>query len=420
MKVNLAYGKSQKFIEIADDCRITEVFANKINRLQTDQTGLVNDSLQHPINTENLTAIIRKKNAKNVVIVVNDMTRPTPYKTILPPLFEQLKKAGISKEDITLLVALGIHRPHTKEDNLSIFGEEICNQYRIENHNCDENLVSLGKLTNGAELIINRTAAEADLLITTGMVGLHYFAGYSGGRKSVMPGIAARSLIEANHKMMNDERAHLGNYENNPVSDFMIEAARKAGVDFILNVVTTGHQEIAYCAAGDLYDAWVDAVKFCEEMNVVPLDEKVDIVIASCGGYPKDINMYQAQKAIDSAALAVKDGGTIILVAECSEGLGEATFEKWIYEASTQEDIINRFHNAFELGGHKAFAICRTLRKAEILLVSELQEKDVRAMFLKPVENLQDALNQAIKKHGSNASIMIMSEAPKIAVKIQK
>lgn len=221
------------------------------------------------------------------------------------------------------MVALGIHRPHTQEENISIFSEEICKRYRIENHDCDNNLVSLGYLSNGMELIINRTAAEADLLITTGLVNLHYFAGYSGGRKSILPGIAGRKLIQANHQMMSDERACLGNYRDNPVSDIMMEAARKAGVDYIINVVTAGRDEILYAATGDMYEAWLSCVKYCEEHNVVGIKQQADVVIASCGGFPKDINMYQAQKALDSASLAVKPGGTIILLAECREGMGK-------------------------------------------------------------------------------------------------
>ncbi|MCX5781028.1 MAG: nickel-dependent lactate racemase, partial [Firmicutes bacterium] len=319
---------------------------------------------------------------------------------------------------ITLIIATGIHRQHTLIDNLTVFGEDICRKYRIVNHSCDDNLVSLGLLSNGLDLVINRTVAEADLLVTVGVVGLHYFAGYSGGRKSILPGVAARSVIEANHKMMSDKRARLGNYEDNPVSSLMLEAARAVGVDFILNVVTSSKYDIAFCAAGDVEAAWLEAVHFCEKMNTVKINQSADIVIAGCGGYPKDINMYQAQKALDSALLAVKTGGTIILVAECREGLGEATFQKWIENSDCPQDIVDRFNSHFELGGHKAYAICRVLDQAQIMLRSELPDRVVESLFMTPVHNLEEALNQAIKHHGPEASIIIMPEASKIAVKL--
>jgi nickel-dependent lactate racemase len=254
------------------------------------------------------------------------------------------------------------------DDNKNIFGAEICNKYIIENHNCDDNLKSLGVLSNGMKLIINETVAEADLVITTGVVALHYFAGYSGGRKSILPGIAARKLIEANHQMMTDKRACLGNYENNPVSDIMVEAARMVGVDFIINVVLGPNHDIVFAAAGDVFEAWMKAVKHCEQISVVNISQQADIVIAGCGGFPKDINMYQAQKALDAAVLAVKPGGTIILGAECREGLGEKTFEEWVSSAKSPEDIFKRFSERFELGGHKAFAICRVLKKVNIIV----------------------------------------------------
>jgi nickel-dependent lactate racemase len=299
-----------------------------------------------------------------------------------------------------------------------VFGEEICSKYRIINHNCDHDLASVGMLSSGMELLINKHAVEADLLITTGLVGLHYFAGYSGGRKSILPGIASRSAIEASHKMMSDTRACLGNYQNNPVSDLMVEAAEIAGVDFIVNVVTGSHNEILHASAGHVYHAWIDAVRFAEQMSVVTIPEKADIVIASCGGYPKDINMYQAQKALDSASLGVKDGGTIILLAECPEGLGEDTFEEWVMTATCTEDIEKRFFEKFELGGHKAYAICRTLRKAEIYLHSSLQDNIVKDLFMHPVHDLQDLISVLLKQYDPEASVIIMPEAPKIALRV--
>ncbi|MGS0764581.1 nickel-dependent lactate racemase [Syntrophomonas curvata] len=380
---------------------------------------IIRQALENPCGSSRISAIVKAKSAQSAVIVVNDITRPTPYKYILPPLLKEIEAAGIVRQNIKMVVALGIHRPHSEAENKAIFGEGICSRYTIQNHDCDNNLASIGQLSNGMELIINRTVAEADLLITTGVVGLHYFAGYSGGRKSILPGVAARSVIEKNHQMMSDPRACLGNYENNPVSDLMLEAARLAGVDFILNVVTAGKDKIAFAAAGDVYQAWLAAVQYCEKMSVVTIPEPADIVIASCGGYPKDINMYQAQKALEAASPAVKEGGTILLLAECREGLGEASFARWLNDAASPKDIEQRFFNSFELGGHKAYALCRTLRRADVLLYSALADETVRKMFITPIHDLQTAVDQLRLKYGSRARMVLMPEAPRIAVKVR-
>ncbi|MEN6350588.1 MAG: nickel-dependent lactate racemase [Syntrophomonas sp.] len=417
MQVKLPYGRHYISFAIPDQNLMGTLSIPDNLTVNNDNVKLVEDAINNPLGTPSMADIIKKKTAQNAVVVVNDITRPTPYKDMLPPLLQAIEKGGIKRDNIKLLIATGIHRPHTEAENLAIFGPDICADYHIENHNCDDNLVSLGYLSNGMELVVNGNLAKTDLLVTTGMVGLHYFAGYSGGRKSILPGLASRKLIEANHKMMNDKRACLGNYEDNPVSDIMLEAASKAGVDFTLNVVTASKKSIAFAAAGDIFEAWMKAVKYCEAISVVNIKEKADIVIAGCGGYPKDINMYQSQKALDAAVLSVKEGGTIILVAECSEGMGEETFCKWIEEASCPQDIVDRFNNSFELGGHKAFAICRVLEKAGIMLYSGLPTELVGKMYMSPVKSVDEAISKALEIHGKKASILFMPEAPRIGIK---
>lgn len=417
MQTKIAYGKQYIEFSIPDD-RLNAVLHSPEHSMKGSNKEIVSSALRNPLGTFQLPRLIQDKKAGNAVIIVNDVTRPTPYQSILPPLLEEIEAGGIKPGNIKLIIATGIHRANTDAENISIFGPEICGRYTIESHNCDANLTSLGYLSNGMELKINRTVAEADLLITTGLVGLHYFAGYSGGRKSILPGVAARSLIEANHQMMSDARACLGNYHDNPVNDIMLEAARKVGVDFTINVVTAGKNTIAFAAAGDIYEAWINAVKYCEASSVVEIEDKADIVIAGCGGYPKDINMYQAQKALDAAVLAVKEGGCIILLAECSEGLGEETFAAWINEATCPQDINERFFKHFELGGHKAYAICRILEKAEIMLYSSLDDETVKKLYMTPVHDIEAAVKTALARQGSQARILLLPEAPKLGIKL--
>ncbi|MGE5405793.1 MAG: nickel-dependent lactate racemase [Candidatus Saccharibacteria bacterium] len=417
MEFSWKYGKDKVHFAVPDQ-NIISVLQRQIPENAGDAADFIRKAMAQPIGSPTLLDIIKSKHPESVVIVVNDITRPTPYKQMLPPILTELEEGGISADSITLLVATGIHRPHTDQENANIFGPEICEKYRVVNHDCDHGVISLGTLSNGAEMLVNKTAAEADLLITTGLIGLHYIAGYSGGRKSILPGIAGRSSIEFSHAMMADERACLGNIADNPVDIMLKEAALKVGVDYILNVVTDDDKNIIGVVAGDVIQAWEAGVEMCRQASVCQIKERADIVIAGCGGYPKDINVYQSQKALDAAAPAIKDGGVIILVAHCEEGLGEDVFERWVQEASSIQDIKDRFDRKFELGGHKAYAIGRLCERVEIAMVSAMEPELVKKTFMKPFNTVEDALTYAKNKMGADARIYIMPQAPSLAVEV--
>ena len=378
----------------------------------------VESALENPFGAPPLREIIAQKGARSVVIVVNDITRPTPYDQILPPLLREIQSAGVVDEEVTLLIANGIHREQTAGESVSIYGREICRRYRVINHSPDCDLVSLGTLPGGFDLQVNRLIKESDVVVTTGLIGLHYIAGYSGGRKSIIPGVASRAAITATHALMADERACLGNIKDNPVNDLLIEGGRRAGVDFILNVITDDSKQVVAAVAGDMEQAWLKGVECCQEASLCYLDRPADIVVAGCGGYPKDISLYQAQKALESSVQAVRDGGIIILVAACQEGLGEDTFARWVIEARSCEDIKNRFLHHFELGGHKAYAICRVLEKCRVVLVSCMDRAMVEKTFMIHRLTVADALEYAYRQVGNNPSVVVIPEAPTIAVRI--
>ena len=256
------------------------------------------------------------------------------------------------------------------------------------------------------------------MVVTTGLIGLHYIAGYSGGRKSIIPGVADRAAISATHSLMADERACLGNIENNPVNELLIEGARRAEVDFILNVITDDRGEIVAAVAGDLEQAWLKGVEICQKASLCYIDRPADIVIAGCGGYPRDINLYQAQKALEAAVQAVRPGGVIILVAGCEEGLGEGTFARWLNEARTPADIKERFVRRFELGGHKAYAICRVVEKCQVVMVTKLEPDVVEKAFMIWRSTVEEALAYAYRRVGDNPAVVVMPEAPALAVKV--
>jgi len=415
--ISLGYGNQEVSLELATD-KLAGIIDVKAQLTTAEPATMVADALKRPINSLPLRQLAQAKAARSALVVVNDITRPTPYQVILPALFQELAAAGIPEESITLLVATGIHRAHTEEENRRLFTSEVCEHCQVVSHDCDHGVINIGNLANGTPLVLNRLVKEHDLVITTGLIGLHYFAGYSGGRKSILPGIASRELIAANHAMMVDERCRLDNIEDNPVHKIMVEAARMAGVDFIINVVTDAHGHLVAVVAGDLITAWEKGVNISRQLSTVKISQPADIVVASCGGFPKDINLYQAQKALDGAALAVKPGGCIILLAECREGLGEETFARWINETNSPQEIEQRIRTRFELGGHKAFAISRLTSKANIILVSSLQPELVSKCFMKPATDLEQALQIAYQSQGSEAKILVMPHAANVAVRV--
>ena len=290
-----------------------------------------------------------------------------------------------------------------------MFGVNIGSAYKFINHNCDDpRLKDLGKMKSGNKLWVDPIVSDIDFIITTGVIVPHYFAGFSGGRKSILPGICGRKTIEANHAQMVHHNVRAGNLKDNPVHEEMQEAAEKVGVDFNINVVTDENHQIVEIVAGELYKSWLKGVKVCKKIYLCPIKEKAEVVIASAGGYPKDINVYQAQKALDNAYQAVKPGGIIILLAECSEGYGEATFEKWIEEANSPDDIIKRLKKKFVLGGHKAYGIARIIKEVEVILISSLPPEKVRKLFFIPMENISQALNYVKDKYGEDFQAYIL------------
>ncbi|MGM0369739.1 MAG: nickel-dependent lactate racemase [Bacillota bacterium] len=404
--MKLKYG-SQKL-----NCELDSLSNSQILR-PNEQEGVSNpqqeveSKLEDPIDSDSLQKLARDKDAEQVVIIVNDVSRATPYKVMLPPLLDELHQAGVSQEDISLIIATGIHDPNTEEQNRNIFGDRIVDEYRLVSHNPDQNLVDLGELSSGNRLYLNEEVVNADLLITTGVITPHYFAGFSGGRKSILPGVAGRETIQFNHSRMVNLIGDLPPIKENPISGEMIEAAKLVDVDFTLNVVTNSKKEIVDVVAGDIETAWLAGVETSAQMYHVQLEERVDVAIVSAGGYPKDINIYQAQKALDNADGAVKEGGTIVLLAECRAGLGEDIFEDWLSDSEKPEDNVEKIKEKFIIGGHKAFAISKVVLEKEFILISELNYDMTEMMFATKVETLDQALEKINQKYDNYNSIVL-------------
>ena len=406
MELKYGQGSVRFFLK---NKNILKILSSEEQELLLNPEDKLRDLLKNPISCSSLRDLIIQKEAQKILIIVNDITRPTPYKIILPPLLDELKQIGIKRKNITFIIATGSHRSNSEEEIKNVFGEVIPSTYKFINHNGnDPYLKDLGKLKSGNELWVDPIVSKVDFIITTGVIVPHYMAGFSGGRKSILPGICGRKTIETNHSNMVHPNARAGNLRDNPVHEEMQEAAGKVGVDFNINVVSNEHHEIIKIVAGELYKSWLKGVEACKKTYLCPIKQKAEVVIASPGGYPKDINVYQAQKALENAYQAVKPGGTIILLAECSEGYGEATFEKWIEEANTTDDIIKRLKKKFVLGGHKAYAIARVAKEVEVILISSLPQDKVRKLFFIPMENISQALNYVKDKYGEDFQAYIL------------
>jgi len=406
--MKLKYGKEEIRLSI-EDKNIIKMLNLKKQKVLLNPENKLRELLKNPIGCPSLKELIFQKKASKILIIVNDITRPTPYEIILPPLLDALRQIGIKKENITFIIATGIHRGNSKEELENIFGKDLVSNYKFVNHNSDDsNLKYLGKLKSSNELWVNPIVSQTDFIITTGVIVPHYFAGFSGGRKSILPGICGRKTIEANHAQMVHPDARAGNLKGNPVHQEMQEAAEKVGVDFNINVVTDEKHQIIEIVAGELLTSWQQGVEICKKIYLCPIEKKADVVIASAGGYPKDINVYQAQKTLNNAYQAIKPEGTIILLAECLEGYGEPTFEKWIEEANTSDDIIKRLKNKFVLGGHKAYAIAKLAKEVEVILISSLPSEKVRKLFFIPMEDISQAIEYIKEKYSEDFQAYIL------------
>jgi nickel-dependent lactate racemase len=374
-----------------------------------DPEAEVERALNEPIGTNRLREIAHA--ASKVAIVVDDMTRHAPTPVILPLVLAELNAAGVPDENITVIFGSGTHRAVKPEEAARLIGEEMLSRVKTISHDCKaQDLVYVGTTKkHGNKVLLNRVFAEADVKVLLGDVGFHYYAGYGGGRKSVMPAISCEETIKHNHAMLLDSNARTGVLDGNPVHEDMTEAARLAKVDFILNVVTNSRGEIVKAFAGDLEQAFLEAVKLVDEMCRVTVDRRADVVVVSPGGYPADLNLYQSYKALDNALEVVKRNGVIVLVAECAEGHGNQVFYDWMARFGELKPVEREIKRNFVLGGHKAYYLLKAQQNHPIILVSSLPDFYASNIFkLKTARAVNDAIGEAFKLAGSQARVWVM------------
>ncbi|WP_088188188.1 nickel-dependent lactate racemase [Desulfosporosinus sp. FKA] len=413
--IKLAYGKEILNFEVPSEVRIQQIEAKKSTPITNVEESL-RHVLDHPLGTPPLKEVVNS--GDKVVIVVSDITRLwIRIDILLPILLDVLNEAGIPDQDISIVTATGDHRLQTAEEHRAICGVQALARVPIYDHECHaSDLVDLGLSSRGTPIKVNRRVWEADKVILTGGIAYHLLAGFGGGRKSIAPGVCGYEMIQKNHSLALTEpgptglhpNIMTGKMEGNPVSEDMLEIARKVGVNFILNVVVNEKKDFVFLAAGDLYEAHLAGCRVVEEIFGIEIEQKADLVFVSCGGYPKDIQLYQAIKALDNASYAVKEGGVIVLVSECSDGIGSQPFEEF-FKHGNVEEMSSKLQQDFLMPGFVSLRTASICRKTPVILISSLPEVVVRRMKMLPASSLETAWQRAAELLGKQPkSVYVM------------
>ncbi len=422
MKFRLPYDKEQIPVEIAEQNFVGSL-VSKVESYQPDlsQPDLVEASLDHPIGGPRLEDLARGK--KNIVIISSDHTRPVPSKIITPILLRRIRAAQPDAA-IKILVATGFHRPSTRQELIDKYGQEIVDREQIVMHvsTDDAAMVKIGTLPSGGECIVNRTAVEADLLLAQGFIEPHLFAGFSGGRKSVLPGISSYKTIMANHcsEFINSPKARPGILQGNPLHQDMLYAAKTAGLRFIVNVILNGEREIIASFAGDLEAAHAKGCDFLTSLASVPRVQ-CDITVVTNGGYPLDQNIYQAVKGLTSAEATNKVGGVIIMLAGLADGTGGKGFYNNLAQSKTPKEYldgvshVDRRHTVADQWESQVLA--RILNQHHVIMVSDLiQPEIVTNMHMEHAKTFDEAMRRAYELQGKNAKVAVIPDGLAVIV----
>tara|TARA_B100000315_G_scaffold88389_1_gene81175 strand:+ start:2636 stop:3916 length:1281 start_codon:yes stop_codon:yes gene_type:complete len=398
-KLTLKYGKTSVSFSIKN--KYYEILKSAKIEPASDPEQYLASVIDKPLGCPPLDQIFFADD--RILIVVSDITRSTGAEFFLPILLQRLNKIGILDDQISILFALGIHRGLTSIERKTIVGDEVARRIEMLDHDPDnrDEMEYIGETLRGTPLLINRNVLKADGIILTGNITFHYLAGFGGGGKSLLPGVAARESCMAFHKLIlksagygTKSKTYAGQMENNPMHEDILETVNKLSPDFLINTITNSSGEIIHAAAGELKEAHNKGCNFFMNHCSVHIREKADLVIVSCGGSPRDINFIQTHKSIEHAFQAVKEGGVMIVLAECAEGFGNATFLNW-FQHTERESFLQNLHTAFEINGQTAFSTYLKAKAVKIILVSSLAKEDIISMNLIPAANIQEALSKS-------------------------
>ena len=421
--IKIPYSKNGMSIEI-EDKNLEAILVSKSHDfiVTKSEREIVKNSLDNPIGTLKLEELAKDK--ENVVIITSDHTRPVPSRVIMPQILERIRK-GNSNVKIKILVATGFHRPSTKEELIFKLGNEIVEKEEIIIHKStnDEDMIKMGVLPSGGDFYINKLAAEADLLVSEGFIEPHFFAGFSGGRKSILPGIASAKTIMYNHcsEFIDNDNSRTGILQNNPIHEDMVYAAKTAKLAFIVNVAIDKDKKVIASFAGDVDKAHKQGCEFVTNLSKI---DKIpaDIVVSTNGGYPLDQNIYQSVKGMTAAEATCKEGGVIIMVAACNDGHGGQSFYNNVVNAISPQEILENVRNIKKedtIPDQWEFQIlARILNKFTVIMVTdECDPKMITNMHMKHAYNFEEALNLAYEIKGEDAKVVVIPDGVSVIVK---
>lgn len=421
MEIKIPYGKTYQTLEIKEDFQLIESKIQELGKA-ADEDKIVLDAMAAPIASPRLRELAAGK--KNAVVIISDHTRPVPSKRIIPHMLAELRE-GNPDIEITLLVATGCHRGTTPDELVHKLGEEIASREHIVVHDCDASpLTDLGALPSGARLVVNSLVAKADLVVSEGFIEPHFFAGYSGGRKSILPGVCSRVTVLGNHcaEFIDDPKARMGVLDGNPINRDMERAARMAKLAYIVNVVVNEDHEVVAAFAGDAVEAHHAGCAYLAKYCEVEQERKADIVITSNGGAPLDQNAYQAVKGLTTAADAAADGAALIICAECADGIGGDSFYKALSECANPEELledIRRVPMDETVPDQWQYQIlARILEKHHVYFVARKEmEEAVNAMKMEYAPSLEEAFARARALKGASARVAVIPNGVSLIIK---
>jgi nickel-dependent lactate racemase len=415
MEVRLDYGRTGLLVRVPDTLTVSLLEPHKGTPL-SDPVAAIDHALAEPVGAAPLAALARGR--RDAAVVISDKTRPVPYGLVLPPILRTLEAAGIGKDDIEILVATGLHRANTRDELAEMTSPAIVDRYRIRNHvarNADEH-AHLGRTPRGTEVWVDRGFVAADLKVVTGLIEPHLMAGYSGGRKAVVPGLAGVDTMRTVHgAAMLEAEIGPGMIAGNPFHEDLLDIVRRVGVDFMVDVAVDRGRRITGVFAGDIEQAHAAGVRFVEREVRVDLDRAADIVLTSAGGYPLDETYYQSIKGLVGALNVVRRGGTIILAAALSEGIGSADFQALLRDAAGNDAFMARITQPgfFRVDQWMVQHLCQVLRKARVIVVTDgLPRTSIEALLVEHAASVEEALQTAIARHGAGARLAVVPQGP--------
>jgi len=405
MQLEIPYGQEKVLVDIPDRNVAGVIYPNEVH--VTDERETLVRAIEKPIRSRPFDEFLQ--DAKDILFIVNDGTRPTPTAKVLDIIYDK-----IAERDIRFIVATGIHRAPTEDELRFIFGrhlDELRDRIHVHDSKKQDDMVHIGTSKNGTEMWVNRMGVKAAKLVPIGSVEPHYFGGYTGGRKSFLPGIAAWKTVEQNHKFALKPQATALVLEGNPVHEDMIDALKTIEDKEIFSIQTVLDRErrIYGATAGHIHDSFFAAIEMAQEVFCVKVPAKADIVV-SVAPYPMDVDLYQSQKALDNGKLALKPGGILILVSKCRTGIGERSFFELLSSSRNPADALERIDKGYKLGYHKAAKMAEVSTWADVWGMTDLEDRDLESIFIKPFHNVQDAVHEAVKVKGKDAQVLFLME----------